>query len=346
VTGLKQTTGEGATLSLSDALMIVWRKECYRSSATARTFDVPIHYVWYDLGSSKLGLLLRYLRSFWRTLEIVWQEKPRLVVAINLPPLLPLALLVARLFNPHQIVLDFHSGALTNPVWRPFLPLYRLLVRTSPFTVNHNRFDAEVIRGWGGHPVYLIVLPRIFEGVPRLEAPRSPKILAVCSFAPDEPIDLLLEAMALCPEVEFAISGNYERAGVSPEAAPSNVHLLGFLEYQEYLRVMAASTAIITLSNRPNIMQMAIHEAVSLGLPVITNESETLSGALDDAGVFCALEAVSLANAIHRAVSNAEGLRKSASELLERRQEEVRRELRRVAEVFPGMFDQDRSRVS
>ena len=51
-------------------------------------------------------------------------------------------------------------------------------------------------------------------------------------------------------------------------------------------------------------MQAAVHEALSLGVPVITNNSPTIEGVLGDAGVYAAVEPTSIAQAIMKAVAN------------------------------------------
>ncbi len=329
----------GARLPLKDGLLMHWTRECFRCEATARALDIPVHYVWPKARQGALGTALRYLTSLGRTVALVRRERPRHVIMHNQPPFIALGVLLARLVNRHSIIMDFHSGGLTHPYWRRFAPFYRWLVRRSPFTFCHNRFDAEVIEGWGGRAVRLPVLPQSFDEVERRDAPDRPRLLAVCSFRPDEPIEMLLDAMARCPDVEFAMTGNYARRGLTPADMPANVTLLGFLEYTDYLRHFAASTAIITLSDRPHIMQMAVEEAISLGVPVITNESETLREALEGGGVFCALTADSVAQAVRQAVMEAAPLRDAARGLKGRREADAQAELDRLAADYPDMFE-------
>ena len=90
---------------------------------------------------------------------------------------------------------------------------------------------------------------------------------------------------------------------------PQNVELLGFVPYGDYIQRMCASSAIITVSDRDYIMQAAVHEALSLGVPVITNRSQTIESVLEDAGTYAEVDIDSLAIAVSTAVSNSQKLR-------------------------------------
>ena len=323
---------------LKRGLMICWRKECFRSSATAQTFGVPLFNVWADVGGGKLGVIARYVYSTVKTIGIIRREKPDHVIVMNLPAMVPMAALAARLWNRHTVILDCHSGALTSRLWRRFAPLYRWLIRRAPFTINHNRQDGQTTTQWGGRPVHLVALPRTFAGIELQDAPAMPRMLVVCSFQPDEPVDVMLAAMAKCPGIEFGITGNYRKAGLRRSDMPGNVSLLGFLDYQDYLARMAGSTAIVSLSDRPHIMQMAVHEAISLGVPAVTNESETLEAVLEDAGVYCRLSADALAEGFHKAAAGASPMRLAARRLKPRRIADSQGELDALRSAYPDLF--------
>ncbi|SEK94810.1 hypothetical protein SAMN04488032_108216 [Pacificibacter marinus] len=114
--------------------------------------------------------------------------------------------------------------------------------------------------------------------------------------------------------------------------------LLGFIDRSDYFKEMAAATAVVTLSDRPNIMQMAIHEAVSLGVPVLTNRSQTTEPLLEDGGVFCDLTSDSLAEAVRETVRSSEDLRTAARGLMPRRIADVQRELDAARAANPDLF--------
>lgn len=319
------------TVQLQDGVMIAWRRECYRSSASARTFQVPLVLIPGTRSNSKFVKALGYFKCAFRTVQELVKRRPKTIICLNLPPFLPLICYLYTCVRGGDVVLDFHSGAATNPTWKPFLPLYRHLVRRSPFTLSHNRFDGALIRELGGTPVHLIALPQTsFKGITKTSQEGRPLFLFVCSFGPDEPVAMALDAMRTSPDFDFVISGNYKKHGLKPSDAPSNVRLAGFMEYSDYLTVMSRSTAVITLSDRPNIMQMAVHEALTIGVPVITNDSPTLREVLGDAGHFIDIDSDSLAVAFTDVVTHSAEMRAEVGVAKRRAWATTDRELRSI----------------
>jgi glycosyltransferase involved in cell wall biosynthesis len=326
-------------LHLAGGLMIAWKSECYRSSATARIFGVPLHLMPRSKTTKTWQKVLSYPGLMAKTLSLLLREKPQTVLCLNLPPFLPLVCALYALTFRANFVMDFHSGALTKAAWIPFRPLYRLWTQRAPFTICHNRADGAVIARWKGRPVHLLTLPQ--DRFPDLTySPRQgrPLMLFSCSFADDEPVDLALEAMRACPEYDFVISGNYKKRGIDPAREPRHIHFAGFLEYRRYLEIMAEATALITLSDRPHIMQMAVHEALTLGTPVVTNESPVLREVLAEGGVFAALEAPALVAAFGTAVRDHELLASAMKTAKRRAFGNVAEELATVCAAQSSLF--------
>lgn len=331
-----------ARAPLKNGLMLTWRKECFRSSATGLALGIPVHYIWpipkRGPRPGKLGTLMRYVASIRESFAIIRHEKPDVVVVHNLPVFILMTAMAARLVNRHRIVMDFHSGALTSRVWSKFLPLYRRAIRAAPFILAHNPYDGRAITQMGGQPCHMICLPRDIPGHAPRPARQPEQIMIVCSFAADEPIDMMFEAAKACPDLQFGMTGNFAKRGLTRADAPANVALWGFMERSDYFHEMARSVAIVTLSDRPDIMQMAIHEAVSLGVPVITNHSGTTEPVLEDAGVFCDLTSDSLAAAMRQAVAQQEPLRLAARRLKPRRIADSQAELDTARARTPELF--------
>jgi glycosyltransferase involved in cell wall biosynthesis len=331
-------TASYATAPLRNGLMITWARECFRSSATGLALGIPVHYVWPHDGRSQLDKVWRYLKSSIETFRIILRDRPEVVVVHNLPVFVLISAMAARLVGRHEIVLDFHSGAFTHPFWSRFRRVYGQAIRAAPFVLAHNFFDGAEIAAQSGYPIHLVCLPRDFPDVPWRSPPARPKIMVVCSFKPDEPIDKIFAMARVCPTVHFGVTGNYAKRGLTTQDAPENVTLWGFLDRAAYLREMASATAVLTLSDRPNIMQMAIEEAVSLGVPVVTNRSKTTEPVLEDGGVFCDLTTESLAAAVTDACARAIPLRQAARRLKPSRIVEAQAELNAARRRRPDLF--------
>ena len=293
---------ESPTLRLENSILIAWQSDCYRASATARTFEADLLLL-PCIANNLICKPLSYIKCMIITLVHLVKRHPDYILCVNLPVFLPLACHVYVIISGSKVIMDFHSGALTKRIWRLFLPYYKYLARHSPFTICHNRSDNLIIQSWGGRTVLLMALPKKeFPGVIYKPTQARPLFLFVCSFAPDEPVEMVIRAMKACPEFDFIISGNFKKRNINPDSLPSNITLPGYMNYEDYIGVMAKATAVITLSTRKHIMQMAIHEALTLGVPVITNESPTLREVLGDGGIFINLDCASLHEAINKAV--------------------------------------------
>jgi len=283
-------------------------------------------------------VLRRYFLSIFQTWAILRRERPEVVVVNNLPVFSVMAVWLGGLFLGHRIVLDVHSGMFTSPVWSRFAPFYRYIVARSPFTLAHNHYDGVQLSAWGGTVVHMTALPRDFPHIIRQPAPKTATMLVVCSYQPDEPIETLLNVMRALPSIHFVLTGNFKKRGLVPQDLPANIELSGFMPHEEYLQRMAQSTAAVTFSDRPQIMQMAVHEAISLGVPVVTNHSQTLKRVLEDGGVQCALDAPSMIKALQDAAARAQELREAAGQLKPRRVRDVQIELDRVRAEHPDLF--------
>lgn len=237
------------------------------------------------------------------------------------------------------MMMDFHSGALTKAQWKPFIPFIKWASRTAPFTICHNRTDGREIESWGGRAVHLLTLPQEgFSGHLRMLRGGRPLFLFSCSFAEDEPVEVALEAMRQCPEFDFVISGNYRKRGLDPTTQPANIRLAGFMDYQVYLQTMAEAHAVITLSDRPHIMQMAVHEAITLGTPVITNKSPALEEVLQESAVYCDLTTPSLSAGFREIVRDFAGKSEAILRAKARAFANISAETHRARNANPEIF--------
>lgn len=145
--------------------------------------------------------------------------------------------------------------------------------------------------------------------------------------------------MRACTEMDFIISGNYRKYGLDPALMPDNVSLAGFMEYQDYLATMAQATAILTLSSRNHIMQMAVHEALTIGVPVVTNNSPAIMEVLDNGGVFVEeIESHAIASGLRYAVENHERLAAAMIEAKNNYFLRIAEELETAKSICPNLF--------
>jgi glycosyltransferase involved in cell wall biosynthesis len=252
-----------------------------------------------------LGALVRYALSGLRTIALLARERPRLLAVLNQPlPLILIAAAYARLTRA-KLVLDGHSKPFAAPPASLYARLYRWATRACAFTINHNDQDAATVQQWGGQSIVFEALPFAHTVDITIPASAEPYVVCVCSFAADEPLEVILEAAKLLAPLSIRITGNWRKAGLSPQSFPPNLIPTGFLPTKAYYELLASAQAVITLSKRDWIMQMAVEEAMLLGVPVVTNFSPVLQKVLNDGAVFTTLNPNNLANAVQTLLSQA-----------------------------------------
>jgi glycosyltransferase involved in cell wall biosynthesis len=228
----------------------------------ARTF--------FDLGIVSRPLVpVRYLLSAARTLAYLARRRPSGVI-VQAPPV-PAALIAfayGRLAGV-PVVVDSHPAAFALERARPdrlMLPLLRWLApRVSALIVTTPDL-ARRVREWGGRPLIVHEPPSPAARV----AERPDGVLFVSTFAPDEPLEEVLEAARALPDVRFRITGDPRR---KPDvAAPPNVEWTGFLRGEDYWRMLGRSAVILSLTRREQAVLRSSYEAVYALRPLIASD--------------------------------------------------------------------------
>jgi glycosyltransferase involved in cell wall biosynthesis len=138
--------------------------------------------------------------------------------------------------------------------------------------VTNEHLEA-LVRRWDAPVLIVPDVPIRFRDPAPYPVARKPAITLVCTFAHDEPVALFLEAARGLPEVQFYVTGNPADADPRVLATkPDNVTLTGFIPRAQYVGLLLASDAVMTLTTRDNTMQRGAYEAIYLGRPVITSD--------------------------------------------------------------------------
>ena len=88
----------------------------------------------------------------------------------------------------------------------------------------------------------------------------TPEILFVSTFARDEPVDEVLKAASLVPEIRIRITGDRTKAPEVP--VPANVELTGLLPYDDYVDALQGVDVILALTTEPTSAMRAGFEAI------------------------------------------------------------------------------------
>ena len=269
--------------------------------------------------SSRLGRTLpplRYAVAALKTWRLLERDSPELVLAVTPPVFAPLVCWLWGSWRRRPLVIDCHTGTLESTKWGWADPLHRWLMRRASATLLHTEQALSVVEGWGA-PALLMPddLPEASEAA-ALPAAERQTVLVAGSFDENEPVEAVVEAARLLPEVELRLTGNPELLPAGLRAsAPSNVVFTGFLPYPVFLGELIRAQVVAAFSSDPGIMNRAAFEAVGLGRPLVLTDFPGLRERFGEAALLSTNEPARMAAALRQALGNREQLAERSRQL-------------------------------
>lgn len=263
-----------------------------------------------------------YFFKIAKTFSELIKKKPD-IVWMQLPPTFMIhVIIIYKLFFNKQLVtiVDFHNSAL-RPKWFNF-PTVQLMFRKIDIIVAHNQYvkNELIHKGFADNKVVVLEdKPFDYQCSYKGETHSNfNSILFPCSFDIDEPIDVVLNAARITPEIKFFITGNYKDKLKDEflDNKPDNVEFTGFLTKSEFEKLFFDSSAILGLTTRDNVQLSVANEALSAAKPMVLSNTKTLKKLFDHAAVFVdSLDENSISEGCLYAVSNMETLSHKTKEL-------------------------------
>jgi glycosyltransferase involved in cell wall biosynthesis len=249
-----------------------WARHVPRSKGIASALHAKDYYIEYMKGTSLLFLPLRYLVQAVKTCIILFREKPRLVIAMNPPILLPLIVYLFTRFRSARYVIDSHTGAFIGK-WSLFLQVHKYLARRALVTIVTNDHLKQSVDSWGARA---IVLEDKLPDFPVQRWSRTldrPSVCFISSFAQDEPLENVLLAAACVPDCLFYVTGRLpKRQTRLLRDKPANVVFTGFLAQEKYIELLNKVDAVMVLVTNDYTMLCGAYEAVAVQKPLITSD--------------------------------------------------------------------------
>jgi hypothetical protein len=256
------------------ALFLAWSPSSHtrRSELMARRLNIPLRRV-HVLKMKRYLAPLRYIIQAPLTLTVLLRERPKVVFVQNPPIFAPLFAWVYCALTGAGLIIESHTDALQCPrLWRWTLPVHRFLSRRAVTTLVTNEHLSQIVTGWGARSQIIADVPsELPTGKPYLvEHPFN--IAMVSSFAPDEPLDEVIQVAKESPDIGIYVTGDPARSVKPlPTDLPSNVQLTGLLPDDEYYGLLRSVQAVMALTTENHTMQRGACEAVWLGQPIITS---------------------------------------------------------------------------
>jgi glycosyltransferase involved in cell wall biosynthesis len=252
----------------------------------------------------------RHVLATIRTIQLLIQYRPRLVW-YQFSWALGVSLWLYALFSGGRVrlVADVHSKALRRKGIVLFRwPLHalkrRALRRCGAVLVSNERDRADALGRFG---VASLVLPDPLPDVPALlgSAAPSPEVVFVCSFAVDEPLDLIIEtAERLRGRAGVAITGNVRSAPTRRRKALRRTGALtGFLPESRYWDLLRAARAIVVLSREPGCLPCGAYEAIAAGKRPIIADDRLARATFGDSAHYVRFDPADVADAALRSIA-------------------------------------------
>ncbi len=263
----------------STSLFIVWGPPSHgpRTKVFARALGIEPVFVY---STTRRGLLIapwKYAYQAVATLLLLRRRRPTVVFVQSPPSFAPLVVWLYTAIVGGRFLVDAHSGAFDSRVWARPAWLHRFVARRAVATVVTNEHHRDLLSAQGARAVIIRDVPTTFVLGSPPDLDDGFRIMAVNTFAPDEPVGELVAAAAELPTVSFYLTGDPARPGfVAPAVIPPNVHFTGFLPDDEYFGLMHACDAVLCLTTREHTMQRGACEALSMGVPIVTSDTALL----------------------------------------------------------------------
>ena len=261
---------------------------------------------------------MRYWKSIWKTLHILSQARGSLVFVQSPSIVLAnLATLVSRHYGV-TVVIDAHNGGIAplegRVVWLRWLAESSL--RRAHLVIVTNEALAQIARNLGATA---FVLPDPMPNWPPEPVQHSEsaakEIVAICTWASDEPYEALIEAARQLPEeYRLSITGRPKLSEKARQALPPNIRLTGFVPEADYLTLLRNANVIVDLTTRENCLVCGAYEAISLHKALVVSDTAALRDLLGGAAEYCTNDPRAIAASIVRAASKQHQLEIAARE--------------------------------
>jgi Glycosyl transferases group 1 len=273
--------------SESSSLFISWAPFCSRSDSIAKWVNGVSHMVYAGhWGSHPLTIFLKYLEQSCRTLAILFKARPRTVFVMTPPVIACFPVWIYCKLTNAQYVIDAHSGAFLDSRWKPLLFVHKFFSRHAAVTIVTGEYLYQFVQTWNATAMIVGDVPVCFAEPKPMQLDGKCNMTLVNTFTHDEPLELFVEAARKTPDIQFYVTGDARNADAKIlRTKPDNLHFTGFLPNANYVGLLMASDAVICLTTLPHTMQRGAYEAVYLGKPVVTSNTELLRKAFNRGAV-------------------------------------------------------------
>ena len=276
---------------------ITWNNST-RSQELSKEFDLRL--LNFD---SETPPLQRHLSASFATIFSLIRYRPKKIICQYSFLLLVILRIYKIIFRNTKILADCHNKALKRSINLPFF--HSIFWATKEWSFRD--IEGIIITNQGLYGladklntnVYILGDPVPDFSISLYQPPNdgSKKVVFISSFAKDEPHDLVLNTANRLQGINFFITGSPPRSFLKKDIS-GNITLTGFLDKQEYIKLLLEADTILSLSTEKEILQCSTYEAISLEKPTIVTDSDTARNTFGECVIYSHLSTEDLIKSI------------------------------------------------
>jgi len=318
-------------LNKSKKIFIVWGREMQLSNNLGQALGAEVKQVYHQkIWGIKIPAAIRYLTQGLITLFILFKNMPRVVIAQNPPTFAPLTILIYCKLAGAKLIIDSHTAAFLDDKWFKFYSLFKFVAKYAVLNSCHNYKNLEILKSWGVEPTMVMQFYNPVYDLEKLNQPMQDEkidkaikdgnitVMMVNRFANDDDWQTVIKTAELMSETKFFITGDFKQSKIELKKLPSNVILTGYLNHDEFLKLMWRSSVILAFTLRRDTVLWSIREIMALNKPFITTDSEVLKHYFNDVALFAKSDAKELKEKILQAIANEDDIKNKIKIFLEK----------------------------
>jgi len=269
---------------MSKFIFIDWRPNNRRAKSIAKDIGATL-YLAPNIMRKKTYAPIRYFYLLFWTITILIKSRPNVIFVSTPPTFCPIIVFAyAKLFNCAYVADASHSA--TMAYWRnvPFgFWFNKLIMNQSITTLVHNECIKKLTDKQGINSIVLETKVPELQVTKELPIADDFKVLAPCSFDPDEPIDEIFSAAELMPDINFYVTGSLVRLNKEMiNRCPANLTLTGFLSEKDYdLLLNSASVVLVLTTDDYPVRPRGASEAIAAEKPLIVSLNQATKNDLN-----------------------------------------------------------------
>jgi glycosyltransferase involved in cell wall biosynthesis len=287
-----------------DNIWITWESH-RRTLELANALDVKLYVIEYRNSG-----IIRYIKSSYRTIIIIIENKPKFLFIQNPSMILNTLVCFMKSFYKYNLIVDRHTNFLLekNIYISPLSMLYELCsrycIKNSDLIIVTNEFLKNIVDQRGGTGIILT------DRLPTLNKMNNVKLIGklnivfISTFADDEPfLEVFKAAKLIDSNIYIYVTGNYNKIKNNLfDGLPENVILTGYLKEQDFIDLLYSSDAIMDFTTAEWTLVCGGYESISVGKPFLTSNKIALRSYFKKGTLFTENNANDIAESINKLI--------------------------------------------